>query len=281
MNVYFVAWNPEACKYADATQYKAIMKAFIRQDEDCCSYAWELPAGFPATTHDIIFLVQTDKKNKAIGVVMLAEFLDNTKRFAQKCQGKALSGLQPIYMFAPKHYDILSAKQLAEAFPSINWDNMPTYVTLDTPDLIQPAINIWCDYVAQHFDTFSTRGELSCRNPKAIVYHNDKTEISITPYADCYISKHYPHVCDICAVDFDYVYPVGTPPQMKYFAGVRKSLSKQVPDTRVVYAVCLNCGQYITSGIDIPVARQRVRPVICDNSSFTMQIRVSPDQLPS
>lgn len=278
MNAYFISWDPDA-QPENLKSFASAMKGILRKQQDDVSLnLWDLPPSCDASQGDILFVVRTDANCLAQGVAMVAILfepgeVDGVKQLPRSC-------IQPIYTFDTDRYDVLKPAAWAHILPDVDWQHFNGFYKVPE-EAFEKVINLWMDYILAHYDTMSHRGGTIPRKPKASTFFDNPSIIAFAPGIYPYVYKRFQHKCDICGIDFDYVYGrLDNVPTAHFVATVRKSFSKGVPDYRSVSCICGNCWPLIVNGSTIDELRSKVRAVTCDPSTtIAMQVRLTPGRI--
>lgn len=283
MNAYFVSWSPTGNSLCDSDYFNLKMKDVLRQhDGELSSYAWALPEGCAPKTGDVLYVLQNDSQGATLGVAMVALVVSECQKFDAPCDASGI-GIQPIYMFDTERYPVLLPSDIASALsipePAIDWAHFNGFIQLSDEDN-EKAANLWMDYILAHYDTMTCRGAKKTRQLKAVTLFDDASILVFVPEVYPFAYRRYHHKCDICGFDYDYVYSqLNYFPTMRFIATKRESLSHKVPVYRSVSCVCSNCWPLLAHGTPLAELRQKVRTVTCDNSTFAMQVRLTPGRL--
>lgn len=285
MNAYFISWSPSDNSPCDADYFNLRMKDVLRQhDGELSSYAWTVPDGCEPKTGDVLYFLQNDSQGATLGVAMVALVVSESQKFdAPYDNAPDGVGIQPIYMFDAERYPVLQPSDIATALAipetAVHWSRFSGYIQLDDEDNEKVA-NLWMDYILAHYDTITCRGSKRTRQLKSVTLFDDASILVFVPEVYPFAYRRYHHKCDICGFDYDYVFSqLNYLPTMRFIATKRESLSHKVPDYRSVSCVCSNCWPLLAHGTPLSELRQKVRTVTCDNSTFAMQVRLTPGRL--
>lgn len=116
------------------------------------------------------------------------------------------------------------------------------------------------------------------RQLKSVTLFDDASILVFVPEVYPFAYRRYHHKCDICGFDYDYVYSqLNYLPTMRFVATKREPLtqSPRLP-LRLVRLLQL-LKPLLAHGTPLAELRQKVRTVTCDNSTFAMQVRLTPE----
>ena len=279
MNAFFVPWCPEDEPENLQTITDSIKEAFRKNHDEPQIYPWLFHQTLQATVGDLLFVLRRTPEGLIKGVAMVGVILFPIIEPGHNDVGRA--SIRPVYMFDADRYDVLKPESLADVMPDVDWLHLDTLVQV--PDnAIMKVVYLWMDYILAHYDTIIPTGaDKKPRRPKAVTIFANPGEMSFSLSVYPFAYNRYHHKCDICGIDFDYVYEkLDFRPIVHFMATTRKSLSKGVPDYRSVSCICSNCWPLMARGETIDSLRAKARAVTCDNSTtIAMHVRLKPGTL--